>query len=59
MMAAGNSKRKAMIRYLKFCLRLDVNRFLLFLEIRADNTIAPKLSAAASPMMRAGSSKIP
>ena len=58
-MAAGTSRIKASIRYLRFCLRFGRSSFLFSLYIMANITIVPKLRAAASPMIRAGISKMP
>ena len=59
MIAAGTSRTKASTRYFKFCFRLGSSTLLLFGEIRAIIVMAPKLRAAASPMIRAGISKMP
>ncbi|MBA7692691.1 hypothetical protein ES703_101258 [subsurface metagenome] len=59
MIAAGSNKVIAIVRYLKFCFRWDGSRFLLSLLNRASITAVPKLKATASPIMSAGSSKMP
>lgn len=59
MMAAGNSKANAIIRYFMFCLKLGNTSLLFSFLNRLRVAMVPKLRAAASPNIKAPSSTIP
>ena len=59
MAAAGSSSKRAMVRYLKFFLRLGNSLGLASFLKRASNAARPKLIAAASAIRKAGISRMP